>query len=104
MAEDKIILGKSAKDFATGMAVYSSASVLGPLLVIGGIGYFLDKSYHGNHLILLGSIFIAFIVTNILIFRKTFAIMAEFKNFKGNGKNGYDEDDEDEENDKFLKK
>jgi F0F1-type ATP synthase assembly protein I len=97
MAENKMGTEKGMRDFAMGMAVYSSASVLGPLLVIGGIGYFLDKAHHGNHLILLGSIFIAFIVTNILIFRKTFAIMAELKNVKSSGKNGYDEDDEDEE-------
>jgi F0F1-type ATP synthase assembly protein I len=97
MAEDKIEPVKSVKDFAMGMAFYSSASVLGPLIVFGVIGYFLDKAYHGHNFILLASIFIAFIITNILIFRKTLTIMAELKNFKGNGKNGYDED---EENDK----
>jgi len=94
MAEDKTDLGKSVKDIALGMVVYSSASVLGPLVIFGVIGYFLDKAYHGHNYILLFSIVIAFIITNILIFRKTLAIMAELKNFKGNGKNGYDDEDD----------
>jgi|WetSurMetagenome_2_1015567.scaffolds.fasta_scaffold00819_7 F0F1-type ATP synthase assembly protein I len=96
MEEDKAVVAKSAKDFAMGMALYSSASVLGPLIIFGVIGYFLDKIYHGHHLILLVSIFVAFIITNILIFRKTFTIMAELKKFKGNGKNGYDEENEED--------
>jgi F0F1-type ATP synthase assembly protein I len=97
MAEDKTESVKSVKDFAMGMALFSSFSVLGPLIVFGAIGYFLDKAYHGHNFILLASIFVAFIITNILIFRKTLTIMAELKNFKGNGKNGYDEEkDEDD--------
>jgi hypothetical protein len=97
MAENKEVLEKSAKNFAVGMAAYSSASVLGPLIIFGVIGYFLDQHFHGHNLILLICIFIAFIITNILIFRKAFAVMAELKNFHGNGKNGYDEDDNNED-------
>jgi F0F1-type ATP synthase assembly protein I len=93
---DKNVAEKGIKDFVLGMAVYSSASVLGPLIVFGVIGYFLDKAFNGHNFILLASIFIAFIITNILIFRKTLTIMAELKNFKGNGKNGYDDDDKDD--------
>jgi F0F1-type ATP synthase assembly protein I len=96
MADNKDVIEKSAKDFAVGMAVYSSASILGPLIIFGVIGYFLDKNFHGHNFILLGSILVAFVITNILIFRKAFAVMAELKNFKGNGKNGYDEDDKEE--------
>jgi F0F1-type ATP synthase assembly protein I len=94
MAGEKTVVEKGAKDFAIGMAVYSSASVLGPLIIFGVIGYFLDKAYHGRHLILLIFICIAFIISNILIFRKAFVIAAELKNFKGNGKNGYDDEEE----------
>ncbi|MDD4901798.1 MAG: AtpZ/AtpI family protein [Patescibacteria group bacterium] len=83
------------KNFALGMALYSSASILGPIIFFGVIGYFLDKAYNGKHLILLVSVFIAFIISNILIFRKTFAVMAELKKFHGNGKNGYDDDSDD---------
>jgi F0F1-type ATP synthase assembly protein I len=95
MADNKKIAGREVKDFAIGMAVYSSASVLGPLIIFGTIGYFLDKAYHGRHIILLIGIFIAFVITNILIFRKAGRLMEEMKNFHGNGKNGYDEDDKD---------
>ena len=96
MADNKTVVEKGAKDFAVGMAFYSSASVLGPLIIFGVIGYFLDKAYHGRHLILLIFICIAFIFSNILIFRKTFAVMAELKKFHGNGKNGYNEEEEEE--------
>jgi F0F1-type ATP synthase assembly protein I len=82
-----------AKNFAVDMAIYSSVSVLGPLAILGIIGYFLDKAYHGHNLILLSFIFVAFIITNILIFRKAAVIIKELKNFHGDGKNGYDEDD-----------
>jgi F0F1-type ATP synthase assembly protein I len=97
------MLNKSEKNsniggFALGMVAYSGASIIGPILVFGTIGYFLDKAYNGRHLILLSSIFIAFVVTNILIFRKARGITAELKKYAGNGKNGYDEDDK--ENDK----
>ena len=53
MADNKPVLEKEAKDFAVGMAVYSSASILGPLIIFGVIGYFLGKAYHGRNLILL---------------------------------------------------
>jgi F0F1-type ATP synthase assembly protein I len=95
MADNKKAVEKGARDFAVGMTVYSSASILGPLIIFGVLGYFLDKAYHGKHLILLGCIVIAFIISNILIFRKAMTVMAELKNFHGNGKNGYDEEKED---------
>ena len=109
MNEDEAKRKEEIKNFAFGMVWYSSASVLGPLIVFGFIGYFLDKFYHGKHFILLASIGVAFIITNILIFQKMAKITAELKNFKGNGKNGYDEDEEENDkwwmiNDKFLKK
>lgn len=90
----------NVRDFALGMVAYSGASVIGPIIIFGTIGYFLDKAYNGRHLILLSSIFIAFVVTNILIFRKARGITAELKKFAntGNAKNGYDEDED--ENDK----
>ncbi|HTX86955.1 MAG TPA: hypothetical protein VMC41_02740 [Candidatus Nanoarchaeia archaeon] len=96
MADNKTVVEKGVKDFAIGMAVYGSASILGPLIIFGVIGYFLDKAYHGKRLILLAFIIIAFIISNILIFRKAFAVTAELKNFHGNGKNGYDENDDEE--------
>jgi F0F1-type ATP synthase assembly protein I len=94
MADNKNVSEKGIKDFAMGMALYSSASVLGPLIIFGGIGYFLDKAFNGHNFILLASIFIAFIITNILIFRQAMVVAAELKKFKGNGKNGYDDEEE----------
>ena len=95
MSEEVAGKDNNIRDLIRGMAVYSSASVLGPLIIFGGIGYFLDQAYNGKHLILLGSILVAFVITNILIFRKAMAIMAELEKIKSAGhvKNGYDDDD-----------
>ena len=94
MSEEKEDLRESTKNLVKGMALYSGASILGPIIIVGGIGYFLDKAFNGRHLILLASIFIAFVITNILIFRKARGISAELKKFTGNGQNGYDKDEE----------
>lgn len=69
---EKNILGKykSVKQLSFGMALYSSTSILGPLLIIGGIGYFLDKLLGTNPWLLIVGVFVAFIVTNFLLFKK----------------------------------
>jgi len=65
---------KNIKQLSFGMALYSSTSILGPLLVIGGIGYFLDKFFGTKPWLLIASIFVAFIVTNFLLFKKVVAL------------------------------
>jgi hypothetical protein len=94
MADQKKETEKSIKDFAWGMAAYSGASILGPIIIFGSSGYFLGQYLHATKISLLISIIVAFIFTNILILRKALSAMAELKNFKGSGKNGYDDDEE----------
>ncbi|MFA4941653.1 MAG: AtpZ/AtpI family protein [Patescibacteria group bacterium] len=65
---------KNIRQLSLGMALYSSTSILGPLLIIGGIGYFLDKFFGTNPWLLIVSIFVAFIVTNFLLFKKVVAL------------------------------
>lgn len=65
---------KGTKNLAMAMAVYSSTSILGPLIIIGGIGYLLDRIFNTRPFILIISIIIAFIVTNILLFKKVVAL------------------------------
>lgn len=65
---------KGTKNLAMAMAVYSSTSILGPLIIIGGIGYLLDRVFNTRPFILIISIIIAFIVTNILLFKKVVAL------------------------------
>ncbi|MCF7820134.1 MAG: AtpZ/AtpI family protein [Candidatus Pacebacteria bacterium] len=58
------------KTLALSLAGYISASIAGPLVVIGGIGWYLDRLFNSSPKILILSVFVAFIVTNILLFRQ----------------------------------
>ena len=64
----------STKKLAMAMAAYTSVSIFGPLVLIGGVGLWLDKILGTKPVILFTSVFVAFIVTNILLYRKTKAI------------------------------
>jgi len=61
---------KTFKKLAYSYAAYSAGSVFGPMLVLGGIGYALDKFFKTRFIVFIG-VAIAFIITNILIYRKT---------------------------------
>ncbi len=49
---------------------FSITSIIGPLLVLGGIGYALGSYFGKEKVFLLSAIAISFIVTQILTFRK----------------------------------
>jgi F0F1-type ATP synthase assembly protein I len=68
--EEKKTHNQNAKQLALSFVAYSSASIFGPLLVIGGMGWFLDKWLGTGPIILIIAIFVAFIITNILLFKK----------------------------------
>jgi F0F1-type ATP synthase assembly protein I len=70
MEENLLEKYKSIRQLSFGLAVYSSTSILGPLLIIGGAGYFLDRILKTQPWILIISVFIAFIVTNFFLFKK----------------------------------
>ena len=59
------------KDIVKGAAIYTSASILGPIIFFGGIGLFLDKHFQKKPLFILIFVGIAFVITNILLFKKT---------------------------------
>ena len=61
---------KSIKQLVLGMAAYTSASIMGPLIIFGGFGYFLDKLLGKYPLWTLVFLAVAFVLTNILLFRK----------------------------------
>ncbi|MFA5644154.1 MAG: AtpZ/AtpI family protein [Patescibacteria group bacterium] len=91
---------KNNKEIARAMFLYISFSVLGPLLVIGGIGYLIDRLFN-THFILILSILVAFIVSNVLMFKKLKKINKEIEknspktSLSEEKKNSYD-DEEDE--------
>ena len=66
------------KEIARAMSLYITYSILGPLLVIGGIGYIIDKILD-TRLFLLISIFVAYGVSNVLMFKKLKKINLEIE-------------------------
>ena len=69
-AEGKILNFKSTKDLAWGMATYTSGSIFGPLILFGGLGYFIDSYFSTKPAFILVGVLVAFVSTNILIFKK----------------------------------
>lgn len=61
---------KALRELIIASSMYSIGSIAGPLLIFGGIGLMLDKYFKTSPWALLGCVFIAFITTNILLFRK----------------------------------
>jgi len=61
---------KSVREIVVASAMYSLGSIFGPLLVFLVIGLTLDKIFKTHPLFLISSVFIAFIVTNVLLFKK----------------------------------
>ena len=61
---------KTPRQIIWSMATYSGASIIGPLLLLGGVGYYLDRVLDKSPLLLLIGIGLAFVLTNILLFRR----------------------------------
>jgi F0F1-type ATP synthase assembly protein I len=68
---------RNFRAFALATSVYGGASILGPLLFLGGGGYFLDKMFQTGRLFFVGGIFLAFIITNVLLYRRAAEISKE---------------------------
>lgn len=73
---------KSIREIVIASSMYSIASILGPLLVFGSSGLILDRLLGTKPLALLISIFIAFIITNILLFKKIKKINAMMDEYR----------------------
>ncbi len=61
---------KAIREIAMASAMYSLGSIIGPLLAFGGLGLLLDRIFKTHPWLLLISILLAFITTNILLFKK----------------------------------
>lgn len=70
MKEDFLDKYKNVKQLSWALAFYSSTSIFGPLLIIGGTGWYLDRVFGTRPWLLAISVFISFIITNILLFKK----------------------------------
>lgn len=77
--EEKLLKTPSGvKDLALGMAAYTGASTFGPIVVLGFLGFGLDKWLDTKPLFLIMGIAVAFIVTNALIFKKINKLIKNF--------------------------
>ena len=74
MKEDFLDKYKNVRQLFWALAIYSSTSIFAPLLIIGGVGWWLDRVFGTRPWLLAISIFIAFIITNVLLFRKVVAL------------------------------
>jgi F0F1-type ATP synthase assembly protein I len=61
---------KDLRQIIFSSATYSLSSILGPLLILGVPAYFLDTFLGTRPMIMLAAVFVAFIMTNILLFKK----------------------------------
>lgn len=75
---------KINKEMVRAVFWYISFSILGPLLFIGGIGYIMNEIFD-NKFILFASIFLAYIVSNVLMFKKLIKINKEFEKIDNDG-------------------
>jgi F0F1-type ATP synthase assembly protein I len=68
----------SVKQLAWGMALYSGTSILGPLAVFIILGLYLDKHFDAKPIFLLSGVAVAFVVTNILLYKKVKILINKF--------------------------
>lgn len=77
-------VSKNAADgvFSLGKGLLLSATItgyiLGPLVLFGLLGFFLDRHFETKPWILLASLAIAFVSTNILIYKRSSQIAKKF--------------------------
>lgn len=69
---------KTVRSLAVGVATYSGFSILGPLLIFLPIGLILDNVFKTKPLMIFIGVFIAFVVTNILLFKKIRQMIKDF--------------------------
>ncbi len=63
------------RKLAVSITAYSTASIVGPLIIFGGAGYYLSKYLNGGKTFLFVGVGIAFIVTSVLQFFKIRALL-----------------------------
>lgn len=77
------------------MAWYTSASIFGPLVIIGGAGHLLDKYFGTEPIITIVAVLVAFVASNILLLKRAMSITGQITEIGKQGKN-YDPEEEEE--------
>lgn len=92
---------KSVREIAVASAMYSLGSIFAPLLFFLGLGLLLDKIFKTHPLFLISGVFVAFIVTNVLLFKKIKKINQMMDNYR---KKEIDKEKDGRKDDSDLKK
>ncbi len=61
---------KTIREIAISSAIYSLGAIFAPLILIGGSGYLLDKWLNTYPFIFIVSVIVAFLVTNLMLFKR----------------------------------
>lgn len=70
MDSQKIANSTNLKELALSTFYYISGSIFGPLILFLGLGYLLDSIFDTKPKLMIVGFFIAFLFSNILLFRK----------------------------------
>lgn len=87
----KIIDAKSVKEMAIATFYYTSGVILGPLLLLGGLGYFFDHKFNTGPKYLIIGVVSAFVVTNVLLFKIIGEVNRRIRSHAGREKNNEDQ-------------
>ncbi|MGE5425745.1 MAG: hypothetical protein ACM3PZ_01595 [Bacillota bacterium] len=68
---------QSPRQLIVSSVAYSLSSILGPLFILGLPAYFADRFFGTKPVIFLSAVGLAFIVTNIILFRKVSKVRQE---------------------------
>ena len=79
MDKEGVKKDRNFKTFSLVASVYGGGAILGPILIFAGGGYFLDKFFGREHLFLFIGLALAFVTTNILLYRQSMKIMREME-------------------------
>ncbi|HZJ41482.1 MAG TPA: AtpZ/AtpI family protein [Patescibacteria group bacterium] len=70
----KIVDFRSIRELSLSVFYYISGSIIGPLLIFCGLGYLLDSYFGTTPTFIVVGVFVAFVTTNFLLFKKVVKI------------------------------
>ena len=79
------------------LGMYTSASIFGPLVLFGGTGYLLDSYFGTKPFLIIIGVLVAFIFTNIFLYKKVIALTNYINTFKDSSSSNKSKEDMKEE-------
>lgn len=78
--QDRRPSSRQVFSYAKGMAIASHifGYIIGPLIILGGIGYLLDKWLKTYPFITIGALIVAMIMSNVFIIKRTTSLFSNY--------------------------